>query len=49
MYSTAAGLIVGIAAMVVHTICVSKSDSIVGKAQDVGYKVITWIEQSERA
>lgn len=49
MYSTAAGLIVGIAAMVIHTICVSKSDAIVGKAQDVGYKVITWIEQSERA
>jgi biopolymer transport protein ExbB/TolQ len=48
MYSTAAGLIVGIAAMVIHTICVSKSDAIVGKAQDVGYKVMTWIEQSER-
>lgn len=49
MYSTAAGLIVGIAAMVVHTICTSKSDSIVGHAQDVGYKIITWVEQSERA
>ena len=49
MYSTAAGLIVGIAAMVIHTICTAKSDSIVGHAQDVGYKVITWVEQSERS
>lgn len=49
MYATAAGLTVGIAAMVVHTICTSKSDSIVGHAQDLGYKVITWVEQSERA
>lgn len=49
MYSTAAGLIVGIAAMVLHTICTSKSDEIVGHAQDVGFKVITWVEQSERA
>jgi len=48
MYSTAAGLVVGIAAMVVHTMCTSKSDSIVGQAQDVGFKVNTWIEQSER-
>lgn len=48
MYSTAAGLVVGIAAMVVHTMCTSKSDSIVGQAQDVGFKVITWIEQAER-
>ena len=49
MYSTAAGLAVGIVAMVIHTICVSKSDTIVGNAQDLGFKVITWIEQSERA
>jgi biopolymer transport protein ExbB/TolQ len=49
MYATAAGLVVGIGAMVVHTICTSKSDSIVGHAQDLGYKVITWVEQSERA
>ena len=48
MYSTAAGLVVGIAAMVVHTLCTSKSDTIVGQAQDVGFKVITWIEQAER-
>ena len=48
MYATAAGLCVGIAAMVIHTLCVSKGESIVGDAQDTGLKVITWIEQSER-
>ncbi len=48
MYSTAAGLAVGIAAMVIHTLCTSKSDSILGQAQDVGFKVISWIEQAER-
>lgn len=49
MYSTASGLGVGIAAMVVHTLCLAKADSIVGQAQDVGFKLLTWVEQSERA
>jgi biopolymer transport protein ExbB/TolQ len=49
MYATATGLVVGIAAMVVHTICVSKADSIIGNSQDAGLKLVTWIEQSERA
>lgn len=49
MYATAAGLGVGIAAMVLHTICTSKADSIIGNAQDAGLKLVTWIEQSERA
>lgn len=49
MYATAAGLCVGIAAMVLHTMCVSKSDEIVGGAQDAGLKLMTWIEQSERS
>jgi biopolymer transport protein ExbB len=49
MYATATGLCVGIAAMVVHTMCVSKADAIVGNAQDTGLKLITWVEQSERA
>ncbi len=49
MYATATGLSVGVLAMVVYTICTTKSDSIVGQAQDTGYKLITWIEQSERA
>ena len=49
MYCTAAGLAVGISAMVIHTLCVSKSDSIVGGAQDTGLKLMTWVEQSERS
>ena len=49
MYATAAGLGVGVLAMVVHTICTSKSDAIVGSSQDAGLKLVTWIEQSERA
>jgi len=49
MYATAAGLFVGILAMIVHTMCVSKSDSIVGGAQDAGLKLMTWVEQSERS
>lgn len=48
MYATAAGLILGISAMVVHSICVSKGEEIVGSAQDLGYKLVTWVEQSER-
>jgi biopolymer transport protein ExbB len=48
MNCTAAGLIIGIGAMVVHTICISKADAIVGKAQKAGLNLITWIEQSER-
>jgi len=49
MEATGAGLFVGIGAMVIHTLCVSKGESIVGDVQDVGLKVITWVEQSERA
>lgn len=48
MYATAAGLCVGILAMVIHTICISKSDDIVGGAQDAGLRLLTWVEQSER-
>ena len=49
MYATAAGLGVGIAAMVAHTICISKADEIISSAHDAGFKLITWVEQSERA
>lgn len=49
MYATASGLSVGIAAMVVHTLCTSKTDDIVGKSQGAGYQLITWIEESERS
>lgn len=48
MYATAAGLVLGISAMVVHSICVSKGEEIVANAQDLGYKLVTWVEQSER-
>lgn len=49
MYATASGLVVGLIAMVCYTICVSKADEIVGNSQDAGYKLVTWIEQSERS
>lgn len=48
MYATASGLILGLAAMSVHAIYVSKGEEIVGNAQDLGYKLVTWVEQSER-
>lgn len=48
MYATAAGLVLGISAMVVHSLCVSKGEEIVNNAQDLGYKLVTWVEQSER-
>lgn len=48
MYCTAAGLVVGISAMVIHAVCNSKSEQIVADVQDAGLKLITWIEQSER-
>lgn len=49
MYSTACGLSVGLAAMVVHTLSTSRIDRVLGKAQDAGLKLMTWIEQSERS
>lgn len=49
MYATAAGLTVGVVAMVIHTLCVSRADAIVGEARDAGLKLVTWIEQSERS
>jgi len=48
MYATAAGLLVGIAAMILHTIFTSRADRIISKAQDAGLKVVTWVEQAER-
>jgi biopolymer transport protein ExbB len=49
MYCTGAGLIVGIAAMVLHTVCTQKADTVIGQSQDAGLRLITWVEQSERA
>jgi len=48
MTSTAAGLIVGIAAMIVHTICTVKIDEITGESQKSGFNIMTLIEKSER-
>ncbi len=48
MTATAAGLVVGIVAMVVYTICVSKIDDIIGQSKKIGYNFVTLIEQSER-
>lgn len=49
MNSTAAGLIIGLVAMAVHTICLSKVESAVGKAQAAGLNVAAWLEHAERA
>lgn len=48
MTATAGGLIVGIAAMVIHTICTTKADEIVGGAQKSGFDIINLVEKSER-
>jgi biopolymer transport protein ExbB/TolQ len=48
MNSTAAGVIVGVVAMALHTICVSRTDSIVAKSQDAALQLVKWIEQAER-
>jgi biopolymer transport protein ExbB len=48
MTATAAGLVVGISAMVIHTLCISKTDEVVGQAKKAGYRLITLVEQSER-
>jgi biopolymer transport protein ExbB len=48
MYATEGGLVVGLAAMVIYTICKSKADDIVARTQKAGLNLITWVEQSER-
>ncbi len=49
MYATATGLVLGIVAMVIHTLCTSKGDEIVGESQSAAYNLVTWIEESERS
>lgn len=49
MNSTAAGLIVGIAALVLHTLCTVKIDEIVANAQKTGYDIVSLLEKSERS
>ncbi len=48
MTATAAGLIVGVIAMIVHTVCTVKIDEIVSEAQKSGFNIITLVEKSER-
>lgn len=48
MYATAAGLILGIAAMAVHSLCISKGEEIIGNSRDLMFKLVAWVEQSER-
>jgi biopolymer transport protein ExbB/TolQ len=48
MTATAAGLIVGVIAMIIHTICTVKIDEITSAAQKSGFNIITLIEKSER-
>lgn len=48
MYATAAGLVLGIGAMSIHSLCVAKGDEIVGNSRDLMFKLVTWVEQSER-
>lgn len=49
MHSTAAGVIVGVVAMVIHTICIAKADALSGKAQKVALNFMNWVEYSERS
>lgn len=49
MSSTAAGVLIGIIAMVVYTVCTSKADGIVAKVQKAALDLATWIEQAERS
>lgn len=48
MTATAAGLVVGISAMVVHTLCTTKTDELMGLVKKAGFNLVTLIEQSER-
>lgn len=48
MYSTGAGLVVALIAMVVHTICVGRADAIMSKCKGAGLEVISWVERAER-
>ncbi len=48
MYSTAAGIFVGIAAMVVHAFVTTKIEEVTSDAQHTGYTFISLIERAER-
>lgn len=48
MYSTAAGILIGVSAMVVHAIVNTKIDEITSEAQHTGYLLVSNIEKSEK-
>lgn len=48
MNSTAAGLVVGISAMIVYTLCISKIEELISQSKKAGYDFVTLVEQSER-
>ncbi len=48
MYSTGAGLAVGLAAMVAHTLCANKANQIKSELRKLGYDILGWIESAER-
>lgn len=48
MYSTAAGLVVGISGMVLYSIFSTRADKIIGSSQSAGLKILAWVEQAER-
>ncbi len=49
MSTTAGGLVIGIFAMVSHTVCSSRADEIIEMSHKVGYDLIAVVEKSERA
>jgi biopolymer transport protein ExbB/TolQ len=48
MYSTAAGLMVGITGMVLHSMFSTRADKLLSSSQNAGLKILTWVEQAER-
>ncbi len=48
MYSTAAGLVIGVAAMVVHAIVTTKIEEVTSEVQHTGYTLVSNIEKSEK-
>jgi biopolymer transport protein ExbB/TolQ len=48
MYATASGLILGMIAMTFHSLGTSKGETHISNAQDAGFKIVGWIEESER-
>lgn len=48
MNATAMGLFLGLIAMFIHTLCVSRADHLIAKAQSAALNLCNWIEEAER-